>query len=60
MKEITNIEELANIKGGNLLDAGCAIWGGIVVATGGGAAANPVGGFATAFCAGYAIARLFG
>ena len=49
MKEITNIEELANINGGNLLDAGCAIWGGIVVATGGGAAANPVGGFATAF-----------
>ncbi len=60
MKEITNIVELANIKGGNLLDAGCVIWGSIVVATRGGATASSVGGFATAFCAGYAIARLFG
>lgn len=31
MKEITNIEVLANINVGNLLDTDCAIWSDIVV-----------------------------
>ena len=59
MEEMLDVEILDNIYGGNMLDAGCAIWGGIVIASGGAAAANPAGGIASAFCAGYAIARLF-
>ncbi len=60
MEEITDNKRLYNILGGNVVDVGCAIWGGVLLQTGGAAGANPVGLFATGFCTGYVFARLFG
>lgn len=54
MTELT-LQEASEIVGGDGIEAFCVGFGLAVIATGGGAAANPVGGAVGIGCAGYAV-----
>ena len=53
-------DELAMVGGADYILDACAVLGIIAVATGGSAIANPVGGTAALFCAGYTFGKTLG
>ncbi len=54
------LDELSLMTGGDVIQTGCALYGGLFVVTGGVVAANPIGSGIGLFCAGYALGSLIG
>ena len=55
---ILDVDELAALRGGDMITQACVVYGTAVYASGGALLGNPVGAGAAAFCVGYGVGKL--